>query len=87
MVILDSDTYVVSVMDAAGLYQMFSPDVYRNETLTPEALAFLNKELASDVELYYFVRQRFYLSMKKALEYRANTNLQDNEFLRHRIDN
>ncbi|KAK2153191.1 hypothetical protein LSH36_304g00021 [Paralvinella palmiformis] len=39
---------------------MFSSDIYRNETLTPEALAFLNELLASDFELYYFVRRRVF---------------------------
>ncbi|KAK2157686.1 hypothetical protein LSH36_186g00000 [Paralvinella palmiformis] len=71
----------------SGLYHMFSSDVYRNETLTPEALAFPNKGLATDFELYYFVRQRFYLSMKKALEYRSLNNLEDTYWLHHRINN
>ncbi|KAK2153927.1 hypothetical protein LSH36_281g05049 [Paralvinella palmiformis] len=75
------DTYV----KMSGLYQMFTPDVYRNETVTPEVMSYLKKELSSDIELYRFVQEKLYLVVRKVLEYRANRDLEDSRLLRNRI--
>ena len=63
---------------------MFSPDPHRNETVTPEAMAYLNKVLAPDIELYHYVQQRCYLVVKKILEYRGNNDIEDSKILRYR---
>ena len=65
---------------------MYTPDPHRNETITPEALEYLQKILAADLEVYNFVVQRFYLTIKKVVEYRANNHLEDTEHLHLRDD-
>ena len=68
----------------AGLYSLFSPDEQRNETMTSEAVDYLNKELAEDIELYHYVQQRSFIAIKKVIEYRTNNALEDNTHLRNR---
>ena len=60
---------------------MFTEDPYRDEPITPEALEYLNKALAADLDLYYFVQHRSYLTIKKVIEYRANNNIEDAIFV------
>ena len=75
--------YILIYLLTAGLYSLFSADA-RNATLTPEAVDYLNKELAEDIEIYHYVQQRSFIAIKKVLEYRANNALEDNAYLRNR---
>ena len=52
--------------------------------MTSEALDYLNKELADDIELYHYVQQRSFIVIKKVIEYRANNAIEDNTYLRNR---
>ena len=71
----------------AGLYQMFNDDPGRNETISATTRAKLEKILAPDIELYEYVKSRFYVALKKVLEYRADTNLANSTSIYHRIVN
>ena len=60
---------------------MFTEDINRNEVLNETSIAILKRQMSADLELYSYVQSRFYMTLKKVIEYRAYPELGNNSCL------